>query len=154
MNFIKINTLSNFQVSALWELWKQEYPKKLAYLQTADFEDYLEGLTNPNHLFLVDLNDEIKGWAVTFLRNQEIWFVIILNSMFQGKGYGSKMLNALKKQETSLSGWVIDHDNDIKQNGQPYPSPLGFYINNGFKCLSDKRIENEKISAVKIRWQQ
>ena len=47
-----------------------------------------------------------------------------------------------------------DGDAQLQQNGQPYLSPLTFYINNGFTALPHARLENEKISAVKIEWKK
>ncbi|MEO7977870.1 hypothetical protein [Flavobacterium sp.] len=64
------------------------------------------------------------------------------------------MLNELKKNKKSLNGWVIDHENDIKQNKEFYKSPLLFYVKNGFVICEEKRIENEKMSGVKINWKQ
>ncbi|MCB0473527.1 MAG: hypothetical protein KDC56_10755, partial [Flavobacteriaceae bacterium] len=59
-----------------------------------------------------------------------------------------------KEKETELNGWVIDHDNDYKINGELYKSPLNFYLKNGFQKSSDRRLELEKISAVKIKWKK
>lgn len=92
------------------------------------------------------------GWALTFERENEKWFAIILSEKIKGKGLGRKMLNELKKEEQVLNGWVIDHNNDKKKNGQQYISPLKFYEKCGFIILSDVRLELDKISAVKIKW--
>ena len=72
----------------------------------------------------------------------------------QGKGFGMLLLDELKKNKLILNGWVIDHQNYLKQNKEPYLSPLFFYTKNGFLVENDIRIENDKISAVKIRWEQ
>ncbi|MFT4741942.1 MAG: hypothetical protein ACI9L9_002739, partial [Marivirga sp.] len=52
------------------------------------------------------------------------------------------------------NGWVIDHSNERKSNGRLYISPLNFYLKNGFKKLSRNRLELDKISAVKIKWEK
>ena len=62
------------------------------------------------------------------------------------------MLDEIKNNEPVLNGWVIDHNNDKKKNGQQYISPLKFYEKCGFGILSDVRLELDKISAVKIKW--
>lgn len=62
------------------------------------------------------------------------------------------MLNKLKDDEDTLNGWVIDHDLDKKSNGYYYKSPIGFYQKNGFKVISETRLELEIMSAVKIIW--
>lgn len=62
------------------------------------------------------------------------------------------MLDKIKNNEKALNGWVIDHNNDKKKNGQHYISPLKFYEKCDFRVLSDIRLELDKISAVKIKW--
>ncbi|PTS96023.1 hypothetical protein DBR27_16625, partial [Flavobacterium sp. HMWF030] len=90
--------------------------------------------------------------AFTFVRDDEDWFAIILQSKIQGKGNGSRLLNEIKKYRDNLSGWVVDQDNEKKLNATMYKSPMQFYIKNDFRICSEIRIENEKISAVKINW--
>ncbi len=86
------------------------------------------------------------------MREGEKWFAIIVDSDFHGQGLGTELLNRAKAKESELNGWVIDQDNDVKQNGDSYLSPLGFYLNNGFEQLKDKRLELQHLSAVLIRW--
>lgn len=86
------------------------------------------------------------------MREGEDWFAIILDSKIQGKGNGSLLINEIKKKNTSLNGWVIDNENEVKQNNEFYKSPMPFYIKQGFTILTETRIENEKMSAVKINW--
>ena len=57
-----------------------------------------------------------------------------------------------KEKENSLNAWVIDHNRDLKANGDAYRSPLEFYLKNGFKLLSDIRLELTNISAVQVNW--
>nr|WP_290861271.1 GNAT family N-acetyltransferase [Flavobacterium sp.] len=92
------------------------------------------------------------GWGIIFVRDSEQWFALLIDSRFQGMGLGTFLLNELKKTQPELNGWVIDHENDLKQNGKPYLSPLAFYKKNNFEVLGNFRIENEKLSAVKIKW--
>lgn len=134
------------------QLWNNEYPKKLSYENVSGFENYLNCLTETKHYLLVDENKNINGWGFTFLRENEIWFAVIIKSEVKGKGFGTLLLNELKNVEKELNGWVIDHENDIKLNGENYKSPIEFYKKNGFEILSENRIENEKISATKIKW--
>ncbi len=77
---------------------------------------------------------------------------MILDSAIQGKGYGSELVNLAKTENSQLNGWVIDHDLDQKVNGEPYSSPIQFYMKNDFKIAVDSRLENDKISAVQISW--
>ncbi|MCK9481612.1 MAG: hypothetical protein M0R38_07625 [Bacteroidia bacterium] len=64
------------------------------------------------------------------------------------------MLNELKSDENVLNGWVIDHNSDIKINGNFYQSPLNFYLKNEFEILNETRLELEIMSAVKIKWKK
>tara|TARA_R110002167_G_scaffold128570_6_gene310915 strand:+ start:839 stop:1321 length:483 start_codon:yes stop_codon:yes gene_type:complete len=154
MEFIKTSTLSKSQKQALCDLWNNEYPEQLTYQTLSGFEIFLKNLTEQSYIILVDHNQNIKGWYLDFKRENEKWFVLILDASFQGKGLGRKMLDLAKEKETALNGWVIDHGNDKKLNGESYKSPLNFYLKNGFELLSETRLELEKISAVKIKWER
>jgi len=152
MRIIQTENLSEEQKEVLRELWNEEYPARLHLKTIEDFESYLNGISNTKHYLLFDDSDKIIGWTFTFLRDGEDWFAIILNSKIQGKGNGSLLINEIKKEKTSLNGWVIDQENEVKQNNELYKSPMSFYIKNGFTILTETRIENEKMSAVKINW--
>jgi hypothetical protein len=152
MKIIQTTSLTLDQKQSLFELWNSEYPEKIGYNELSEFENYLDGLSNKEHYLLVDDQNQILGWAFTFFREQEDWFGIIINSKIHGKGFGILLLDELKKNKLVLNGWVIDHQNDLKQNNEPYLSPLDFYTKNGFLVHQNNRIENEKISAVKISW--
>ncbi len=134
------------------DLWNNEYPEKLTYNSFTEFDNYLFNLSNLTHYLLTNKEHLILGWALTFERENEKWFAIILSERIKGKGLGRKMLNELKKEEQVLNGWVIDHNNDKKKNGHQYISPLKFYEKCDFKILAEERLELDKISAVKIRW--
>lgn len=151
MKISSTNHLTLQQKHQILHLWNNEYPEKLAYQNIADFENYLEKLNEVNHFILAD-EEKIYGWAITFIREHETWFAIILSENLHGQGWGTKVLNKLKQNKNELNGWVIDHSNDKKLNGNFYKSPLEFYIKNDFKVLSDTRLELEIMSAVKIKW--
>jgi len=152
MEFIKLKELSKTDKKEILNLWNNEYPEKLNYQTLADFEMYLKNLADQSHILMIDENQKIMGWYFDFNRDFEKWFAIILDSKLQNKGFGTTILNLAKEKETELNGWVIDHDNDKKKNGNSYKSPLNFYLNNGFEKLEENRLELEKISAVKIKW--
>lgn len=144
--------LNQEQKKQILQLWNNEYPEKLAYKSMDGFENYLEKLSEVKHVLLTDNDEKIHGWAITFIRDSETWFAIILSENLHGKGWGRKVLNELKQHENELNGWVIDHSNDRKIKGNFYKSPLEFYIKNEFEVLSDIRLELEIMSAVKIKW--
>jgi len=152
MKIIKTNILNKKQKIQIFDLWNNEYPVKLIYENYEQFEDYLRNLKKQCHILIIDNKDSVIGWYFDFVRENEKWFAMILNSEFQRKGYGTKLLNKAKTKNQELNGWVIDHDNDIKQNGKFYISPIKFYEKNGFKIINNKRLELDEISAVKIKW--
>jgi hypothetical protein len=39
---------------------------------------------------------------------------------------GSSLVEKLKLENEEFYGWVIDHDNDIKSNGENYKTPIPF----------------------------
>ena len=146
--------LSKKEKEEILNLWNDEYPEKLNYQTLSEFENYLENLTEQSHILMKNENQSIKGWYFDFIRENEKWFAIILDSKFHGKGLGTKILNLAKENESELNGWVIDNHNDRKKNGELYKSPLSFYLKNGFEKLDKERLELEKISAVKIKWKK
>jgi GNAT superfamily N-acetyltransferase len=153
VELIRSLSLKPFQKLQIFRLWNNEYPAQLGYSDLEGFETYLTGLVNPiNYILRKDKN--LLAWAVAFDRDEERWFAIIVDSSSQKKGNGTLLLNTLKSQDPSLCGWVTDHESYVKSDGSPYPSPLGFYLKNGFEVLTDIRFENEKLSAVKIKWQR
>lgn len=152
MEFIKTTELSKVWKTEILELWNKEYPKKLNYKSLQDFGNYLEILTDQSHILMIDENQHIKGWYFDFIREEEKWFAILLDSKIQAQGFGTQLLNLAKEGASVLNAWVIDHDNYKKQNGEFYKSPLGFYLKNGFEKHPGIRLELDKLSAVKIKW--
>lgn len=153
LTFLSVILLSPDEKESVMELWNGEYPAKLAYDKLEDFDTYINGLDSPTHI-LVRLNNEIVGWATKFYRNQEKWFAIILSSAVQGHRIGSKLMMDLKENEDTLCGWVIDHNDDSKINGELYLSPLNFYLKQGFDIIKEQRLELPTLSAVKISWKK
>lgn len=103
---------------------------------------------------MIDESQNIRGWCFDFIRENEKWFVIVVDSKLHGIGLGTKLLNAAKEKEVELNGWVVDHNRDRKKNGDFYRSPLDFYLKNGFEKLSESRLVLDKISAVNIKWKK
>ncbi|MDG2448671.1 MAG: GNAT family N-acetyltransferase [Saprospiraceae bacterium] len=154
MEFVITIELSKIWKVEILSLWNNEYPIQLNYNTLSDFESFLKPLTDQSHIVVVDDNQRIQGWYFDFIRDNARWFIIILDSNVHGQGLGTQLLNKAKEKKSQLNGWVIDHSDDKKRNGQFYQSPLNFYMKNGFKLLSDNRIENETISAVHIEWKK
>jgi GNAT superfamily N-acetyltransferase len=152
MKIIETITLTKNQKQTVFRLWNQEYPNKLKHLDISDLDNYFSNLTDTKHFILTGDTNKILGWSFAFQRDGEKWFAMILDSKVHKQGYGTLLLNKLKDKEINLYGWVIDHDREIKENGENYKSPLGFYLKNSFKTIPTVRLELDKISAVKIKW--
>lgn len=153
IRLVRKKNLSEDEADLLMTLWNQEYPAKLMHKNLTDFEKYINSLQNPSHI-LLKIRDRIVGWASTFDRDGERWFLIILSSSIHRQGVGAAVIKILQDSETALNGWVIDHNRDLKRNGEFYFSPLDFYRSQGFAILKDQRLELPTISAVKIRWEK
>lgn len=150
MKIVKAMSLDPIQKKRIMNIWNNEYPKLLSHETLFDFENFLTKLENTEH-YLAEIDNEIVGWIVTFQRNEENWFVILVDSKKQGKGIGTELLSIAKYNCIDLNGWAIDLDDYKKSNGQAYHSPIGFYQKMGFE-VTDERLDDEKLSAVKIKW--
>lgn len=120
MQVIETTYLTPGQKQIIRKLWNEEFPEKISHAALADFDTYLSNLVETNHYLLTSDFGEIEGWAFSFIRENEKWFVILLDRATQGRGNGTALLNKLKEKEQRLCGWVVDHNNDMKQNGEPY----------------------------------
>lgn len=149
--FKHFKTLSDLQKEAIVKIWNQEYSEQLAYDSIASFDQWMAKIDDLNHLLVLDIQDNIIAWAADFFRDDERWFSILITRAKQGKGLGRLILEQLKSTNTTLNGWAVDHSKDVRSDGTPYPSPIGFYKKNGFQILQD-RFEEKQLSAVKIRW--
>jgi len=148
VKIIKTKILSHQQEEQINSLWNEEYPVKLANR----FGLLLEGVERYNHYIVEDEKQNIIAWAVDFEKENEVRFSIIVRADQKGRGIGGLLIEKLKNENADFYGWVIDHNNDMKRNGEYYQTPMPFYLKHGFSILSDCRIETEMISAVKIKW--
>lgn len=143
----KLDGLQMAQVNAMWN---EEYPVALK----DRFPLLLEGGKWYKHFYISNEKNEIKAWALVFEKEEEIRFSIIVSGVYQGQGLGSILLERLKLDCPEFYGWVIDHNEDKKSNGNPYVSPLQFYIKQGMKVLPEVRVDNDILRAVKIKWKR
>ncbi len=154
MSLIETKILNENEKLQISKLWNNEYPTTLNFSDSLGFDAYLNTLSETVHYIMKDDNQTILAWGCKFTRDHEKWFAIILDQKIQGLGKGTEILNAIKSKESQLNAWVIDKEMYVKQNGDIYKSPLQFYLKNSFKICSEIRLENEKISAVKIIWKK
>ena len=123
MKTIKTPELSTAQKEGVIKIWNSEYPKSVMHQTIASFDDYLSQLKDKTHFLLLNDVDNILGWAVLFERNNGRWFALLIDSLLQGKGYGTELLTKLKKSEQILNGWVVDSNNVFKkmENSTDHP---------------------------------
>jgi GNAT superfamily N-acetyltransferase len=152
MKVVHTYELSNGQKTAVMQLWNQEYPLQLKYGTIESLDVYLSSLTGADHFLYTGESGEILGWAFKFSRESVKWFAVILDSSIHKQGIGTLLLDQLKNHETELNGWVVDHNDYTRADGETYVSPLAFYLKNGFKILADQRLESPQLSAAKITW--
>lgn len=152
MKIVEIKILNEKQKLEIINLWNNEYPKDLSHNSISDFEQYLQTLSNKNHILLFNENEVVKGWLIYFVRDKEQCFAMLLDSSLQGQGLGSRLLKLAKERNSELNGWVIDNDNELKQNGVNYKSPIGFYLKNGFEIRTNIRLKKKNINGIKVIW--
>jgi GNAT superfamily N-acetyltransferase len=141
-------SLNANQLNEIGALWNAEYPIKLK----DRFSLLLEGTTLTIHYYCTNESGQIIAWSVLFEKENDLRFSIIVASNYQKKGLGSALLMEMKKEGMTFSGWVIDHDTDLKSDGSYYRSPLNFYVKNGFRKDDSCRLDTEMISAVLVRF--
>jgi len=148
MKLIFTTTISELQQKQIDALWNQEYPKNLQNR----FAILLTDASNYRHFIIENESQQVLGWAVLFDKENETRFSIIVGEASKGMGLGGQLMDALKQACPCFYGWVIDHDNDLKNDGTNYPSPLTFYLKHGFEVLSEQRLDTPIIKAVKVKW--
>lgn len=144
--------LTSEQKAMIRKIWNIVYPDNLVLPTAEDFDRYLEPLGKKQHYLLKHLSGELLGWGITFERENNRWFAMILDDSIQRTGMGSLLLKRMQADQPQLSGWVIDHNNPIRTDGKPYLSPVEFYLKNNFKLEPETRLELPTISAVCIRY--
>jgi RimJ/RimL family protein N-acetyltransferase len=144
--------LTPTQKETVRKIWNSSYPESLTLSAPEDFDRYLKPLEQQRHYLVKLLSNELVGWGMTFEPENAVWFAMLLNDALRGKGMGTVLLKRMQADQPQLSGWVIDHDHALKADGNPYLSPVEFYLKNAFKIESETRLELPTISAVCIRY--
>ncbi len=135
---------------AILVLWNDEYPAQLRMSAEA-FSAFVDQGGRVTH-YVEQAGERLLAWGMCFDRAGERWFSLIVAREAWGRGLGRKIVRAMQADEPELCGWVIDHDRDRLASGERYTSPMGFYTKLGFDVLHDIRWDDDRISAVKIRW--
>ena len=154
MKFRKTITLTLKEKQQIFKLWNNEYPREFIYENLEQFEVYLEGLKDQNHILVLDEKKNIIGWYFDFIRESERWFALILDSKFHGNKIGTSLMEKAKKDRNRLNGWVIKSSDYLKANGAAYRSPVDFYRKNEFLLDNDTFLEAGKVTAIKMSWEK
>lgn len=149
MDIVRTENLTPKQFEELDVLWNTEYPRQLK----GRLALLLENNTKTIHYFGLDESGKIIAWSVLFEKEQDLRFSILVSRKHQKQGLGSILLTEMKKENLAFSGWVIDHDSDLRSDGSNYLSPLNFYLKNGLSIDESCRLNNEMIKAVLVRYQ-
>ncbi len=152
MPFLQTSILSHSQKVEILALWNRESPQYIVHDSVAELEKYLDKLDNVIYTLTLDEEGKIVGWFADFDRDGGRWFVMLLDASIHRKGIGSALLTKAKERHDILNGWVVDHPNEKKLDGDPYLSPVDFYLNNGFEIVPDVRLEPVYLSCVKMVW--
>lgn len=147
MEIIRTKLLTELQAAQIRQLWNDEYPVRLKNR----FGMLLEGVKNDEHYLIEDEHKKVQAWAVSFEKENETRFSILVSEKHQGQQLGSRLIKALQQNHHTFFGWVIDHDRDVKNDGTPYRTPLPFYLKHGFSICPD-RMKTDIIDAVKVKW--
>ncbi|MCB9251316.1 MAG: GNAT family N-acetyltransferase [Flavobacteriales bacterium] len=147
MEVVKTRMLTEGQQDQINDLWNSEYPAQLK----DRFKILLEGVENYLHYLILDPKGIVLAWAAYFEKENEIRFSLVVAKNAQGKGLGTLLLNFLKNDLEDYSGWVVHHNNYLKLSGEPYRSPLNFYLKNGFEVEHNSESKSDLLHAVKVR---
>lgn len=150
MQFSEKKVLSLEEKEQIRAIWNNEYPISIAHPTLESFENYLSSLEYTNH-FIATESASIVAWGVTFDRENEHWFALIIDRNFQGKGFGKELLQRMKLKEQILNGWVVIKNNSPRLDGSPYPLPLDFYLKYGFQ-KTELILESDIFTTLKITW--
>ena len=142
--------LAKVEKEQIRSIWNNEYPISISHSTLESFENYLSSLENPTHFLTIE-NEVIVAWGVTFDRENERWFALIIDRNLQGKGLGKDLIHQMKLKENSLNGWVVIENDSPRLDGTPYPLPLNFYLKNGFQ-KTEHIFETEIFTTQKITW--
>jgi ribosomal protein S18 acetylase RimI-like enzyme len=121
-----------------------------------DFQKLRNRLNEDKYVKLVIARQDLKltGWLmVSYSEKQNIHhFNMLVHDNFHRRGIGSKMLYMGKELFDELHGVLVPVNTYKRKDGKPYPSPLNFYLKNGFTLTGRKFVEYDNIELVEIKW--
>lgn len=146
--------LSADQKNQIIDLWNNAFPSTIGLGGMDAFEQYLSRLKDHHHLMLTNDNGSVLGWFFDFIRDQERWFIVMINPDLHGQGWGRRLMQMGMRKNEKLNGWVVNTADYETKDGEPYPPPVEFYKKLGFEILPDVKLELPQINTIKITWQK
>lgn len=155
MKIIQVHQLDHIQREFIrTQLWNKEYPVSIQLPSNQAFLEYLFPLEDKRHYLAIE-NEEIVGWLMDFIRDEQRFFAMIVLGKQQGKGIGSTLLNTAKANNNRLTGWVIEGNQTLlKQNGEVYKPPISFYERHQFQLLRDVQLKIPQFLMFQIYWKK
>ena len=144
--------LKDSEILQIYKIWNQVYPACVCWEAIDGLQKFIAARENPYH-FLIQHNNQIRGWICVFDREGARWFTILVDSDFHGTGLGTILLDHCKGRESELIGWMVPENKYVKKNGAIYQSPWGFYKKNGF-LKTDVWLKSDDIQTQKIIWRK
>lgn len=148
-----IKDLSNSDLSQIYNIWNSVYPTQAVFMTENDFRVYLDKTSDKTHFIFRNNALTIDGWLMTFTRDDNRYFVLLVSENNQGKGIGTTLIKEMKKIEGRVAGWIVELDTYLKLDGSLYHSPISFYKKLGFSITKEKSDSNG-FSTIKIIWQR
>ena len=144
----RTSSISPQDLGRVLHWWNTEFPT--AFQKDANqFEDWMNSLQNHLHYQLY-IDDVFSAWAMTFDRDEERWFSILVPHQNHGIGLGKTLISELQSNESPICGWVITETELKTQDGRVYRGPLEFYKKLNFR-ETDIRVEfTPTVHPVKI----
>jgi len=144
----RVPSIEEDLLQTVWSWWNEEFPVEFAK-DRQQFDQWLNGLAHRMHYVLFS-GETFSAWAMTFDRDDERWFSILIPKANQGKGYGRQLVRALQQNEPRFCGWVITEKNLNNSEGRTYRSPLDFYLKLNFRQTDIQQEFTPNIHPVKI----
>jgi hypothetical protein len=148
-----ISSLANSDQLHIYNIWNSVYPTQVVFVSKNDFKSYLDKANNQKHFIYRNDDTTIGGWLMTFTRNDDRYFVLLVSEKKKKNGIGTILIEEMKKSEDIIMGWVVELNTYIKSDGTLYHSPVDFYKRSGF-IITDEKCEENNFSIVKIMWQR
>jgi len=109
LSIIHVSELSDIMKTQVIHLWNKEYPTVVLFSDEKAFDKYTLQLSQLEYLLLVK-DDVLIGWLSLFVRDNEQFFAIIVDSDHQQNGYGKLLTDEAKSKRSILHGWVVNHN--------------------------------------------